>query len=117
MTAATKTETMAASGQRKPTGRGKRTAQKVIDDEQAATLEQQQQVTAAGGGDEGLPLSKEEGPDDELHPLPESASGFRYGLRGRRERDDFPRPLSPTFSYPCRDILEMLLSPVFSPVL
>lgn len=104
------TQTM-AGGQRKPTARGKRTAQKVAEDD--AEL---QQTQVAPSADDGLPLSKEEGGDDELYPLPESASGFRCDRPSdRRTPDDYPRPLSATFSYPCRDILELLMSPVFAP--
>lgn len=96
--AASSNETL-ASGQRKPTGR-KRASSKPTED---LEVERSQQET---GVPDGLPLAKEEDDDHEIHPLPDSASGFRY----------FPRPVPPGYSYPCRDILELLLCPSLSPV-
>lgn len=116
-TSAPKSDTMTVSGQRRPTAR-KRAAPKPAEEEREEALTQALAVPESS--DDGLPLSKEEGDDDELHPLPDSASGFRCGPFGRRSccsPADYPRPLSPSYSYPCRDILELLLSPVFSPVL
>ncbi|KAK9844979.1 hypothetical protein WJX74_009230 [Apatococcus lobatus] len=75
---------------KKPSSR-KRAAQKPAEDDQV--LESM---------DDGLPLTKEEGEDDELHPLPDSASGFRYP-------DPFPRALSQSYRYPCPDILDLLM--------
>lgn len=117
-TSAPKSDTMTVSGQRKPTAR-KRAASKLAEEERDEP-QVPQALAVPESTDDGLPLTKEEGDDDELHPLPDSASGFRCGPSGRRSccsPADYPRPLSPSYSYPCRDILDLLLSPVFSPVL
>lgn len=114
-TSAPKSDTMTVSGQRKPTAR-KRAAAKPAEEEREES-QVPQALAVPESTDDGLPLSKEEGDDDELHPLPDSASGFRCGRRSCCSPVDYPRPLSPSYSYPCRDILELLLSPVFSPVL
>lgn len=100
--AAAETSAVQQPQSKKPSSR-KRAAQKPAEDDEGRANQVLESM------DDGLPLSKEEGEDDELHPLPDSASGFRYP-------DPFPRALSQSYRYPCPDILDLLMSPVFSPV-